>query len=147
MPLDGGDITPSDESGFYTGCCAYSPDGSLHGAVEEGTLVLEAANEPDSQKVGPTEYWSLAWSPDGKLVAFERATETELHVRDVATGADSSLFDVPESDSLNVVEFTPDGERILFTWRAGDRTSLWSIAADGSDSRRLIDGIEWQLRL
>ena len=143
VTLDGGDITPSDESGFYTGCCAYSPDGSLHGAVEEGTLVLEAANEPDSQKVGPTEYWSLAWSPDGKLVAFERATETELLVRDVATGADSSLFDVPESDSLNVVEFTPDGERILFTWRKGDRTSLWSIAADGSDSRRLIDRIEW----
>ena len=134
---------PPTRAGSTPAVARYSPDGSLHGAVEEGTLVLEAANEPDSQKVGPTEYWSLAWSPDGKLVAFERATETELHVRDVATGADSSLFDVPESDSLNVVEFTPDGERILFTWRAGDRTSLWSIAADGSDSRRLIDGIEW----
>ena len=149
VPLDGGAPTPSDEAGFYTGCCAYSPEGSRRGGVDEGTLVVEVVNKPDSQKVGPTGSWMLAWSPNGDLIAFEGGVDptdgfaTELLVRDVATGADASLVDAPGSDSLHVIEFTPDGERILYSWRDGGETSLWSIGADGSGPRRLIDRIEW----
>lgn len=153
VPLDGGAPAPSQESGFYTGCCAYSPDGSVRGIVDEGTLVLEETDTPDAQKVGPTAFWKLAWSPDGKLVAFERFTDiiegnpTELLVRDVATGADTSILNVTPSGHLHVIEFSADGDRILFT-RAdadGDPRSLWSIGADGSDLRLLIEGpdVEW----
>jgi len=148
VPLDGGLATPSDESGFYSGCCVYSPDGTRRGVVDKGTLVVEESDGPNSQKVGPTEFWSLAWSPDGALIAFESSINTdtgsaaELLVRDVATGADTSLFDVPGSDDLQVLEFTPDGERVLFIWWDGEQKSLWSVGADGSDPRRLVDGIE-----
>ena len=122
---------------------------SRRGVVDEGTLVVEVANKPDSQKVGPTEFWKLAWWPNGDLIAFESSVDptegsaTELLARDVATGADASQFDAPGSDSLHVIEFTPDGERILYSWRDGGQTSLWSIGADGSGPRRLIDPIEW----
>ena len=61
-------------------------------------------------------------------------------MRDVATGADTSLVDVTRSEILSVIEFSPDGDRILFTrWDAdSSRSSLWSIGADGADLRRLV---------
>ena len=151
VPLDGGGPTPSEESGPFTGCCAYSPDGSLRGVVDEGTLVLEESDTPDDEKVGPLEFTALAWSPDGTLVAFERITDiaagnpTELLVRDVVTGTDTSIVDVAPSGRLDVLEFTADGERILFlrTDTEGGARSLWSIGLDGSDARRLVDRIDW----
>jgi len=58
---------------------------------------------------------------------------------------DTSLVDVTRSERLHVIEFSPDGERILFTRSDADgtRSSLWSIGADGSDLRRVLDGIDW----
>ena len=101
----------------------------------------------------PPEIWYIAWSPNGDLVAFTAAPskfgDTDLLVRDVATGADTSLLDVTRSEIVNVIEFSPDGDRILFTrWDAdSDQISLWSIGADGSDLRRLVarvDGADLQ---
>lgn len=151
VPLDGGDATLSEESGFFTGCCAYSPDGSLRGVVDAGTLVLEESDTPEDQKVGPLELNKLAWAPDGTLVAFERPTDvvegnaTELLVRDVATGSDVSIVRVAPSGRLDIIEFSGDGDRILFlrSDSEGGARSLWSIGVDGSDARLLVDGIEW----
>jgi Tol biopolymer transport system component len=92
-----------------------------------------------------SEFWNLAWSPNGDLVAFE-VDDTKLLVRDVATGADTSLLDVTRwSERLHVIEFSPDGDRILFTRSDadGDPSPLWSIGVDGADLRRLVDGIDW----
>ena len=67
-----------------------------------------------------------------------------LLVRNVATGADTSLLDVTRSEGLHVIEFSPDGDRILFTRDVdGGPSSLWSVGVDGSDLRRLVDGIDW----
>lgn len=151
VPLDGDAPTPSQESGFYTGCCAYSPDGSRQAIVDNGSLVVEDADKPDAQKAGPTEFWKLAWSPNGDLIAFEGSPDplegfaTELLVRDVATGADTSILDLTPPERLHVIEFSADGEQILFN-RADaddDASSLWSIGADGSAARRLVDRIQW----
>ena len=151
LPIDGGAPTRSEESGHFTGCCAYSPDGSTRGVVDEGTLVLEASDTPEDEKVGPLEFNKLAWSPDGTLVAFERSTDidqgnpTELLVRDVATGTDTSIADVAPSGRLHLIEFSAEGDRILFlrTDTEGGASSLWSIGVDGSDARRLVETVEW----
>jgi Tol biopolymer transport system component len=70
---------------------------------------------------------------------------TEILVRDLATGADTSLVDVTRSERVEVIEFSPDGDRILFTRSDADGgpSPLWSIGADGSDLRRLLDAIVW----
>jgi len=138
VPLDGGAPTPLPDDHIFFG--VYSPDGSRVAGVNDGSLVVNDAVGSDAQKVGSAlEFWDVAWSPDGALVAFA-AHDTELLVRDVATGADTLLVDVARPELLSVVEFSPDGDRILFTrWDADtSQSSLWSIGADGSDLRRVI---------
>jgi Tol biopolymer transport system component len=146
VPLDGDAPTPLNSiADGSTGFGVYSPDGSRFAHMDRGSLVVEDADEPDGQKVsGAWEFWDVAWSPNGDLVAFD-GDGTELLVRDVATGADTSLLDVTGSERLHIIEFSPDGDRILFTRTDpdGGRSSLWSIGVDGSDLRRLLDGIDW----
>jgi WD40 repeat protein len=125
---------------------AYSPDGSHVAYTEKGSLVVAEADGSDAQKPGgPTEFWDAAWSPSGDRVAFVH-DGTELRVRDVTTGTETSLLNASGSERLQVIEFSPDGDRILFS-RAEDPGSgvgsLWSINADGSEPRRLVARIEW----
>jgi WD40 repeat protein len=130
--------------GFF-GCCTYSPDGSRRADVDGGSLVVENADTPDAEKIGGAlEFWQSAWSPNGELVAFEGDRGTALVVRDVATESDTVLVDVRRPEYLHVIEFSPDGDRIIFQrYDGGDSSSLWTIGVDGSDLRRLVNGIEW----
>jgi len=56
----------------------------------------------------------------------------------------TSLVNTTGSERLRVIEFSREGDRILFS-RTEDMgvSSLWSINADGSDLRRLVSRIEW----
>jgi Tol biopolymer transport system component len=142
VPLDGDAPTPLPDE--LSG--GYSPDGSRVAYVDRGSLVVDDAEGSDAQKAaGPGEFWDLAWSPKGDLVAFE-GDGTDLFLRDIATETDTLLLDVTRTDQrLHVIEFSPDGDRILFTRSDADgsRSSVWSIGVDGSDLRRLVDGIDW----
>jgi Tol biopolymer transport system component len=125
---------------------AYSPHGSRVAYMKRGSLVVADADGSDAQEVGAaTEFWDAAWSPSGDRVAFIH-DDTELRVRDVATGTVTSLVNLSGSERLRVIEFSPEGDRILFS-RTEDMdssvSSLWSINADGSDLRRLVSRIEW----
>jgi dipeptidyl aminopeptidase/acylaminoacyl peptidase len=90
--------------------------------------------------------WKPVWSPTGDRIAFTSGNGTELRVVDVATGTVTLLAEKDGSDILLVLDFSPEGDRILFS-RAEDRgigpSSLWSVNADGSDLRRLVTGTNW----
>jgi Tol biopolymer transport system component len=144
VPLDGGAPTPlpAEVTGEFG---AYSPDGSRFAYVHRGSLEVEDVRAPDAQMgSGSWEFWDVAWSPNDELVAYDR-DERELLVRDVATGTDTSLVTVPQPESLAVLEFSSDGERIFFRRSDddGSSSSLWSIRTDGSDIRRVLDGVDW----
>ena len=99
------------------------------------------------------------WSPTGDRIAFTSGNSssgnnlylgTELRVVDLATGTVTLLVETDGSDMLRVLDFSPEGDRILFSRsdvRDSDVSSLWSINADGSDLRRLVTGTftgDWQ---
>jgi Tol biopolymer transport system component len=136
---------------------AYSPDGSRVAFVDHidhnGSLVVAAADGSDAQEVIAPRVERPVWSPTGDRIAFiysekEGPASAELRVIDVATGEMTSLVAGTGGSDLRwgVIEFSPEGDRILFS-RTDDRgrgvSSLWSINGDGSDARRLVIGAVW----
>jgi Tol biopolymer transport system component len=160
IPLDGSaprQLPPDDPRSQDA---AYSPDGSRVAYVDyadhNGSLVVAAADGSDAQEVIAPRVERPVWSPTGDRIAFiysegRGPASTELRVLDVATGEVTSLVaDAGGSDLLWVIEFSPEGDQILFS-RAEDMgqgvSSLWSIRADGSELRRLVTGTgsgDWQ---
>ena len=88
-----------------------------------------------------------AWSPDGQRIAF----------RSFRTGYDGDIW-VMNTDGGNLVNLTPDplpaitnearpgwspdGARIAYTSNAGGNLDIWTMAADGSDPRRLTNSTD-----
>ena len=146
VPLDGSTPLglPADHARLWF--AAYSPDGSRMAYFRGKSLVVAEADGSDAREVGaPIEFWEAAWSPSGDRVAFIN-DDIELRVRDVATGTVTSLVNMSSSERLRVIEFSPEGDQILFS-RIEDMdsgvSSLWSINADGSNLHRLVSRIEW----
>jgi Tol biopolymer transport system component len=131
-----------------------SPDGSRVAYTTRTSLGVAAADGSDPEEMfGDCPCGSIAWSPTGDRIAFTSGNSTELRLLDVATGTVTLLTETEGSDMLlvlagGVFEFSPEGDRILFSttgdWStSGSSTlesSLWSINADGSDLRRLVTG-------
>ncbi|HSG01401.1 MAG TPA: protein kinase, partial [Vicinamibacterales bacterium] len=86
---------------------------------------------------------ALAWSPDGKTLAFVGRKDgvDQLYLRDLAStvaepleGTDGALWPV----------FSPDGREVAFA--AGD--AIWKVSVDGGPrskiaDHRLVDGLTW----
>jgi Tol biopolymer transport system component len=167
IPLDGSTPRKLPWADQHEGEATYSPDGSrvayttrtpleglvLHfGEHQGGSFVVAAADGSHAQEVFGARVWKPVWSPTGDRIAFTSGNGTELRVVDVATGTVTLLAEKDGSDILLVLDFSPEGDRILFS-RAEDRgigpSSLWSIHADGSHLRRLVTGTasgDWSSR-
>jgi Tol biopolymer transport system component len=158
IPLDGSTPRKLPWADAHEGEATYSPDGSrvayttrtpleglvLHfGEHQGGSFVVAAADGSHAQEVFGALVWKPVWSPTGDRIAFTSGNGTELRVVDVATGMVTLLAERDGSDILSVLDFSPEGDRILFsrTEDSGDGvSSLWSVNADGSDLRRLVAG-------
>jgi Tol biopolymer transport system component len=150
IPLDGSAPRklPSDDPRSFD--AAYSPDGSRVAYATHGSLVVAAADGSHAREVVVARRLEdPVWSPSGDRIAFIAETGefvSELRVIDLATGTVTSLAGMGGSDLISVIEFSPKGDRILFS-RTEDRSlgvsSLWSIHADGSHPRRLVSGTAW----
>ena len=137
----------------------YSPDGARVAYADESfRLAVAAADGSRARVLVPKGGWdgNVAWSPTGDRIAFSAPTggettsmgpASELRVVDVATGTVTSLT-AGGATYQNVIKFSPDGNRILFSrTNTNNVSSLWSINADGSDPRLLVTGTgtgDWQ---
>jgi Tol biopolymer transport system component len=147
IPIDGS--TPYHHP-FSGG--TYSPDGSRVAKATRKSLVLAEADGSNPQAVFDGGVREPVWSPTGDRIAFITWTlgsgaESQLRVLDVATGAVTLLAEADGLDGLEVIDFSPEGDRIHFSkqLKAGQIGvgSLWSVKADGSDPRRLVAVTAW----
>jgi DNA-binding SARP family transcriptional activator len=129
----------------------YSPDGSRVAYVaKKRSLVVAEADGSNPQVV--FDGWAVpVWSPSGDRIAFTSWRESgrgvhQLRLLDVATGTVTLLAEADGSDMLEVIDFSPEGDRIFFSRMKNGRIgvgSLWSVKADGSDPRRLVAATAW----
>jgi hypothetical protein len=159
LPLDGSPprrLPPRGGDPYAT----YSPDGSLV-AYGVGGLGLTVARSDGSEprtvfprRVGSAADWGHPWSPTGDRIAFTTqvggpASPVDVNVVDVATGSVTRLTEGEPGASLQVIAFSPRGDRILFSKteeRGAVESSLWSIGVDGSGPRLVVAGTwegEW----
>ncbi len=152
VPLDGRTprrLPSSDPRSQWN--ATYSPDGSrvayTVGALV-GSLVVADADGSHAREVVAGHAHNPVWSPSGDRIAFAYGNwhSTEIRVIDLATETVTLLADMDRSELLGVIDFSPDGDQILFS-RTEDNgrgvSSLWSIRADGSDPRHLVTGTGW----
>jgi Tol biopolymer transport system component len=153
IPLDGSPPrTVPREDWRYEG--AFSPDRSLVAYGGRRSLIVAAADGSDAHEVFGDWTSSETWSARGDMLAFVSwvstpfESDSQLRVLDVATGTVSLLTQFDEPSSIEVIGFSPEGDRILLSNRVDDGsdaglTSLYVIDADGSDLRRLVTGAGW----
>jgi Tol biopolymer transport system component len=159
IPLDGSTPRKLPWADAHEGSATYSPDGSLvaynpiRETIANGSLYVAGADGSHPREVSGDRDWTYGfgnplWSPTGDRIVFLSRNSTELRVVDLATGTVALLVETDGSDMLSALDFSPEGDRILFS-RLKDRgegvSSLWSVNADGSDLRRLVTGTTWRL--
>jgi Tol biopolymer transport system component len=152
IPLDGSTPRPLPWTDGDVAGWALSPDGSRVAYTTRKSLVVAAADGSNAREVlGDGATPNLLWSPTGDRIAFTSQRSRELRLLDVATGSVTLVTEPDGSAVLSVMagagfEFSPEGDRILFSRTEEDGTgvdSLWSVNVDGSDLRRLVAGTAW----
>ena len=131
---------------------AFSPDGS-HVIYVKGTtgvpirsLTVGRSDGSDPQVVFDDWVGSPTWSPTGDQIAFTASGRgpasysAELRVFDLTTGSVTLLTEGELGARLEVIGFSPRGDRILFSKSGSVEVSLWSIGIDGSDPRLVVAG-------
>ena len=122
----------------------YSPDGSRLAYVAAKRSLVVAEADGSNPQVVFRDWVVPVWSPAGDRIAFT-SNANQLRVLDVATGKVTLLAEADGSETLEVIDFSPEGDRIHFSRSKGPigAGSLWSVKADGSDLRRLVAVTAW----
>ncbi|MBN2469657.1 MAG: S9 family peptidase [Anaerolineae bacterium] len=135
-------LTPDDRQARY-GAIAYAPDGrSLFVTTDYGADFLYIARlncaagtlTPLVQREWDIE--ALAASPDGAQLAYAVNVDgaSELGLLDVASGETRAAPPIPDGPGMLMdLTFSPDGERLAFTFTSATRTYdifVWDLPGD-----------------
>jgi Tol biopolymer transport system component len=148
IPLDGSTPRKLPADDPRTG--VMSPDGARV-VYDRGALLVGNADGSAARVLSPGCVHGIVWSPTGDRIAYSYRPcaadgyDTELRVIEVATGTVTRLAGMAGTESVRALDFSPDGDRILFSRvdTSGRERSLWTVDADGSDLRRLVSGSYW----
>src|SRR4051794_9868540 len=106
-----------------------SPDGRRTAYVVGRELFVSSADGSGARDLGRAGVFS--WSPDSRSLIVTPFFDAGASIVDVATGARRELADA------FAASWSPDGARLAFSWSGG----IWTMRADGSERRRLLDGL------
>ena len=144
IPLDGSPLRQLPWAKIHGDAWATeSPDGSLVAYAVRRSLVLAEADGSNPQEVWGDWPGNILWSPAGDRIVFAHSSagSTKFRMFDLETGEVTLLIEIEGSEVNDLIAFSPEGDRILFS--TYDDAGLWSINADGSDLRRLVKGTFW----
>jgi TolB protein len=132
---------PVDLAGL-SGTIVYSAE---VGGSQDVFLLRLDGSEPIRLTDGPEEEFDPDLSPDGTTIAYRRnprrdSDEADIWTMHVDGTAKRNLTNAPELSNW-APAWTPDG-RIAFSSMRGSTGALelWTMAADGSDPRRVCEG-------
>ena len=151
--LDGGSVRQLTDNEHFEKYPSWSPDGQRIAFVTGGSAsdriakkvaIYTMAAEGGDRRLEGTGATHLApqWSPDGERIAYVGVDEDEgraIYVVGSAGGTAQRLTDAASGPS-----WSPDGERIAYAKVDGNEVALYTIAADGTDARRLATITGWQ---
>jgi DNA-binding winged helix-turn-helix (wHTH) protein/Tol biopolymer transport system component len=146
-------------SGF-TDSATISPDGSHIAIVKENReLWVMGADGEEPHLIlssGVKSLWGLAWSPNGRRLAYTRLggsganPEITIETCDVTGGTVRPVWSDPNMlgpDGINGIAWLADG-RIIYTIYSGEaESSIWTLATDPSTGEKIGQAtrlIGWQ---
>ena len=159
VPVDGG--TPRDlpfaeafraagSGAIWDAALAYSPDGSQVAYGTRHALMVARGDWSEPREVLADPAHTAAWSPTGELIAVTShalggpVAPNQLRLVDPANGSATLLFEGEPGTWLEVIGFSPEGDRVLFSEQrevyGSYLHSLWSVAIDGSDAHQIVVG-------
>jgi TolB protein len=143
---DGSNMTVITPDGDEVLSPTWSPDGKKIAYTKfvagQGTIVLIDVATGQRTVLAPTTKalnFTSAFSPDGRTLAFARATEegTDIYTAEVATGCCLQRLTVGRySDNLSP-SYAPDGRRMAFVSTRAGLPQIYVMGADGTDQELL----------
>jgi len=132
---------------------AFSRDGSQIAFVEWtdetlGRIIVANADGQNPRVITsePGHYASLAWSPDGQHIAYEKRSGGYLTSSDYSV--DTGVYMIPTAGGAPMMvsrsgsgpQFGAESDRIFVTMSEGGNLALVSTDLDGEDKRTIVKG-------
>jgi Tol biopolymer transport system component/DNA-binding winged helix-turn-helix (wHTH) protein len=147
-------FVPQETTHWEEGALSWSPDGrSLvfpdHAGASPSSSIflLDLATLQAHELTHPPDGWegdlTPAFSPDGRRIAFTRASETA--VRDVfwvAPGGGEVHAVTHDRTNINSLAWAANGRFVIFSSNRGGKLALWQVPVKGGASQRMPMGTE-----
>jgi eukaryotic-like serine/threonine-protein kinase len=113
----------------------FSPDGesvafTWNDRPENPQIYVKRLDKGEAIKLTASdtgEIAALAWSPDGRRIAFKRkppGQEGAIHAVSVAGGAEVAILNLANANETSTVDWSPDGEKLIFSDQPPGSTQL-----------------------